>query len=312
MRLRQIEVFRAVMLARSASAAARLLNVSQPVVSRVLKHTEITLGFALFDRRGGRLRPTPEAEALFAQVQRAFGEIERVDALASNLRRGASGLLRIAATPSLASHLLPEALQAMRSAHPEVACDLWANHTSQIEHDLAAFEIDVGIAIEARERVTLAVVPVTQGEMVLAAPRAWLAGVLRPGGRAWLKARPLIALAEATPLGERLSGILDQAKWEARTMLRVQTYALAGSLVGKGLGCAFLDAYTAAGLNPQAVLVLRLEPRIGFSLAMISSASVARSLLADRLAQCLLAAARSSSQVLVQRLLPESFLLAGP
>ena len=45
---------------------------------------------------------------------------------------------------------------------------------------------------------------------------------------------------------------------------------------------------------------------------MISSASVARSLLADRLAQCLLAAARSSSQVLVQRLLPESFLLAGP
>ena len=125
----------------------------------------------------------PEAEALFAQVQRAFGEIERGDALASNLRRGASGLLRIAATPSLASHLLPEALQAMRSAHPEVACDLWANHTSQIEHDLAAFEIDVGIAIEARERVTLAVVPVTQGEMVLAAPRAWLAGVLRPGGR---------------------------------------------------------------------------------------------------------------------------------
>ena len=33
----------------------------------------------------------------------------------------------------------------------------------------------------------LAVVPLTQGEMVLAAPRAWLAGVLRPGGRAWLK-----------------------------------------------------------------------------------------------------------------------------
>ena len=64
--------------------------------------------------------------------------------------------------------------------------------------------------------------------------------------------------------GRAPSGILDQAKGRARTMLRVQTYALAGSLVGKGLGCAFLDAYTAAGLNPQAVVVLRLEPRIGF------------------------------------------------
>ena len=71
-----------------------------------------------------------------------------------------------------------------------------------------------------------------------------------PGWAGMAEARPLIALAEATPLGERLSGILDQAKWEARTMLRVQTYALAGALVGKGLGCAFLDAYTAAGLSP--------------------------------------------------------------
>ena len=90
MRLRHIEVFRAVMLTGSASAAARLLSVSQPVVSRVLQHAELGLGFALFERARGRLLPTAEARALFAQVQRAWGEIERVEALAANLRRGAA------------------------------------------------------------------------------------------------------------------------------------------------------------------------------------------------------------------------------
>ncbi|MFM9901533.1 MAG: LysR family transcriptional regulator, partial [Polaromonas sp.] len=51
MRLRHIEVFNAVMLTGSVSGAARLVNVTQPAVSRTLQHAELQLGFALFQRR---------------------------------------------------------------------------------------------------------------------------------------------------------------------------------------------------------------------------------------------------------------------
>lgn len=51
MRLRHIEVFQAIVQTGSISAAARLLNVSQPNISRVLNHAEQQLGFALFERR---------------------------------------------------------------------------------------------------------------------------------------------------------------------------------------------------------------------------------------------------------------------
>lgn len=148
MRLRQIEVFRAVMIAGSVSEAARMLSVSQPVVSRVLKHTELALGLSLFERLRGRLVPTPEAQALFVQIRHAWGELERVDALAVNLRRGASGLLRVAATPSLATSLLPDALVELRAGQSEIECDLWASHTREIVEHLIAFEVDAGFAIE--------------------------------------------------------------------------------------------------------------------------------------------------------------------
>ena len=55
MNLRQIEVFRAVMITGSVSGAARLLHVSIPAVSRLLSHTESRLGFLLFERVKGRL-----------------------------------------------------------------------------------------------------------------------------------------------------------------------------------------------------------------------------------------------------------------
>ena len=70
--LRQIEVFRAVMITGSIRGAAQLLFVSQPAVSRLLSHTESRVGFPLFQRIRGRLHATPEAKKLFHEVEEVY------------------------------------------------------------------------------------------------------------------------------------------------------------------------------------------------------------------------------------------------
>ena len=68
MRLRHIEIFQAIRQTGSISAAAQLLHVSQPAVSKVLQHAEQQLGFPLFLRvRGGIREPMGLAEAVAAQ-----------------------------------------------------------------------------------------------------------------------------------------------------------------------------------------------------------------------------------------------------
>src|SRR5256885_14278482 len=88
MRLRHIEVFNAVMQTGSVSAAARLINITQPAVSRTLQHAELQLGFALFQRARGRLTPTNEALALFPHIEKLFEQLDEVQRLADNLRHG--------------------------------------------------------------------------------------------------------------------------------------------------------------------------------------------------------------------------------
>src|SRR5262249_8190768 len=51
---------------------ARLLNVSSPGVSRVMKHAEFSVGVRLFSRRGGRYSPTPQANAIFSQINGVY------------------------------------------------------------------------------------------------------------------------------------------------------------------------------------------------------------------------------------------------
>jgi predicted transcriptional regulator len=52
MNLRQLEVFRATMRSVSITAAAKLLHISQPSVSRLISDLEESLGFSLFNRSG--------------------------------------------------------------------------------------------------------------------------------------------------------------------------------------------------------------------------------------------------------------------
>ena len=65
---RQLEVFRAVMLTGSISAAAHQLGIAQPTVTNTVRRLEDVLGALLFDRSGARLRPTALARQVFKVV----------------------------------------------------------------------------------------------------------------------------------------------------------------------------------------------------------------------------------------------------
>ena len=121
MRARQLEVFTAVMRAGTVTEAARLLNISQPALSQVLRHTEDDLGFALFTREKGRLKPTPEAQELYPEAERLFGELEGLRRKTADLRLGRAGLVRIGCSTPPAMSLLPRVMAAFRARHPDIA-----------------------------------------------------------------------------------------------------------------------------------------------------------------------------------------------
>lgn len=103
---RQLTMFRAIMLHGNLGRAADACASSQPTLSRELGRLEQLLGFNLFDRVRGRLRPTVRALALMQEVERSFIGLEQIAARASELRTQATGRLRIACLPALRCRLM--------------------------------------------------------------------------------------------------------------------------------------------------------------------------------------------------------------
>ena len=316
MRLRQIEVFRAVMLTGTVSEAARLLHVSQPVVTRVLQHAEASLGFRLFERVRGRLQATPEANALYGDVERLYGEVERVRRVSESLRHRGAGRLRVAATPSLANPLLVPAVRRFCARHPDTQVQVLTHHTDEIVDALLANQIDLGFAFSPPRHEAISSEPVAGGRMLLAVPRTQ---PLPAGGRRnvvpmhRLMERPFIGYDDNSSLGLLVRQTLARHALEPHSTLEVQTYSLALALVDAGLGMTLLDQYTALSANPERVSLHEVVPALPFEIQLLRASHRAASSLVDDMRTQFAEAAQELARSLPQRLeAPAASLEAAP
>src|SRR5260370_33588038 len=106
MDVKLLEAFRAVVDSRSVTAAAQALGITQPAVSGQIAKLEESVGFPLFERAGGRLKPTPEGLLFYAEASRVLGEGGRRATPTARNRKRAPGPLVLASHPLRANHHL--------------------------------------------------------------------------------------------------------------------------------------------------------------------------------------------------------------
>ena len=143
MDLRHLEVFHAIMQTGSVTGAARLLNVSQPAVSSVLKHCEARMKIKLFTRSGGRLQPTPEAVAIFPDIAAIYGRLDAVGRLVQDLAGGRLGTLSVAGSFPIANGYLAKAVATFITERPGTRVTLQSmTKRSEVDvHELEAYSI---------------------------------------------------------------------------------------------------------------------------------------------------------------------------
>ncbi|MGY2267959.1 LysR family transcriptional regulator [Pseudomonas sp. 21615526] len=274
MRLRHIEIFQAIRQTGSISAAAQLLHVSQPAVSKVLQHAELQLGFPLFLRIRGKLQPTPEALALEREVDKVTESLQGVRRLAQNLRREPGQSLRIGATPALALSLLPPAIREWTQRYPDIACELSSAHSRELVQNLLMREVDVALTLQPPDHPGLNAQPLAHGVLVALAPQGyWKENELgKPLPLMALAGAPLIGLSSADPLSAKLDSYLEAVDPPPRVSIAVQTYSLARAMVESGAGLAVIDPFTALGASPATTCIRPLAPPLPITLYALTRA----------------------------------------
>ncbi len=145
MNLLQLAAFREVMRCGTVSEAARALGRTQPAVSAALAALEADLGVRLFERRGRRLHPAPEARYLLAEADEILGRVQVAERNMRDLRDLAAGELRIASMPGPSVFLLPALLARFTEDRRDVRVRLVTRSSDAIEPLVATQTYDLGV-----------------------------------------------------------------------------------------------------------------------------------------------------------------------
>ena len=262
--------------------AARLLNVSQPSVSKVLAHAEQQLGYALFDRTSGKLVATPEADRLFGLVSRVFDDIEQLRHVAENLRASDAGKIRIAATPAFGVDLIPTAISSYLEQHPETGFEIETLHHDEIAGALLESRVDIGLAFDSVPAPGLVKESIAAGQFyVITPPDVDFRGADRITVE-MLADLPFISLSGRGPLGRLLSSHLDSHDVSLRKIVFTETYHVARALVARGAGVSIVDAITAHSADFDKVNRWPLEPPLRYSVDVLRADAMPLSIVSRR------------------------------
>lgn len=123
--------------------AAEVLYVSQPAVTRSVREVEELLGTALFVRGPRGVVPTEAGQILTERARSALGSLRRASEQIEEVRQGGPRPLRVGTNLAGAYALLPQAVVALKQAHPEISISVAEGTAEVLATSLQRSELDL-------------------------------------------------------------------------------------------------------------------------------------------------------------------------
>jgi DNA-binding transcriptional LysR family regulator len=271
--LRQLQIFRAIALSGSTTAAAQSVPLSQSAASAALNELERVLNARLFDRVGKRLLLNDRGRALLPTALALLDGARNLEA-AFNADHDSAIDLHLFASTTVGNYILPRLLARFRERVPAAQLQLQIGNTRDVVTAVRDFDADLGLIEGPCHASDIVVLPWLEDELVIVAS-------------------PTHPLAKAAKRGKLTAKQLSQSCWLLREpgsgtreaveqallphLVHLQSTMTLGSsesiknAVAEGLGVSCLSRYVVqdlAAADRLSVLATRL-PRLTRQLTIV-------------------------------------------
>lgn len=284
---RHVEVFRALMLSGSATRAAEMLFTSQPTISRELARMEQIVGFALFERVHGRLRPTMAALTLFDEVRLAYVGLERVAATAARLREFRDGQLSVIALPAFSHAILPGACRRFLAAHEGVSVSVATQESPVLEEWLTAQRYDLGLTEHDVAPAGTELTPLLAVDEVCVLPDGHPLLAKCALDLEDFADRPFVSLSLNDPYRILIDEAFAQLGVAPRPVVETPSAVSVCAFVRQGLGLAIVNPLTALDFAGRGLHIRPLTRSFPFRVSLIVPAHRPKNLLVDAFTETL-------------------------
>src|SRR4030042_1307603 len=241
MNLHQLKVFYEVAKAKSFSAAAKTLYLTQPAVTWQVKNLEESFDMKFLDRIGKKILLTEEGKVLFDFADRILNLTRQAEEALSDLKGLSRGTLKIASTYTFGDFYLPALLQTFHGKYPKIAVQVSTGNTSQTIENTLLHKSDLAIAASDPKNKKLQVREMTTDLLV---------GVVSPShpfarrksiSLKELNGQPLILREKGSSPRRIIDEILGQKGISPEIIMESASTSAIKKMVEGGIGMAILS-----------------------------------------------------------------------
>lgn len=261
MNLRHVELFRHIMRFGTLTQAAEMMSVSQPAASKMLYQLERSTGIILFLRTKGRLKPTRDGELYFAEVQRTWESVERLERMTKDIRELRFGRLNLGIMPMLAGTLVPPLLTRFCQQHEKTTVKLHSRSSDRIIEWAIAGQIDLGVTEHSTPHPNVLCRMIARIPNACVVPEAHHLASRRGIRPEDLDGESFISIGSVERRAN-IEKIFDQAGVRPRMFIEAPMSNIACTMVVSGAGVALVDELNARNFIGRGLVAKPFVPEI--------------------------------------------------
>lgn len=265
---RQLQAFLAICHYGSFAAAAECVHLSPSGVSMLVKELERQLGVRLFERTTRAVVLTDAGRVLQPYAEKVVAELRQLGVALQGSSSAVRSSLTVAATPVIATSLLPKVVAAFARQHPDVRIQVMDGSLDSVRSAVLDGRANMGIAFFLKPAAGLLREPVCKFQLMSISPpdHSISPPVQR---RTWksLNGLPMIALPLQNPIQALIDKHLPNAKHSQEDRAEMNFLGSMIAMVKAGLGNAVVPSFMLEECQQQGLnMAMLTDPPVHLSL----------------------------------------------
>lgn len=247
MEIRQLKAFIAIAEAKTFTAGARLVHVTQAAISMQIRQLEDEVGVPLFTRTPRRVILTQAGELLLERARKILREHDTALMEVAEIAGAEYGRLRIGtASAMFATAQLPDILQKLKEKFPNAEINIVSGTSSTLIEKISHGEIDIAFVSLPVEAANIQTEMLFSDEIVAVAHPSHRLAKQKVISAATLAGEPLILGEQGGNTRRRIDDFFAQSGVKPNVVMELSRQSSINKMVENNLGVGIAGVKTIA------------------------------------------------------------------
>lgn len=260
MDIRQLTYFVEVVKWKSFSKAGKVLHITQPTISKMVKSLEDEMGVILLERSTKKVKLTDAGEIVLHHALHLVQSIENLESeLADTLQMG-KGHIRMGLPQMFGYNFIPKILAGFHKLYPQVIVQIMEDGARKVEQAVIDGDLDLGIAVLPVNENIFEILPIIEEHLMLVVYPEHHLACRKEIDLSELKEELFIFYPQNFTLHFHIKEACSQAGFQPNVLYESSQWDFISEMVAEKLGIAFLPECICQNLDSRRIKIIKLKP----------------------------------------------------